>query len=414
MATIKFLLQSNSNMAPIYLRLSNGRKVNIKRKIGLYINPSNWSKNTGLPKQNNATNKNLYSDLKELESVIHTKLNEASKIGQIINGDWLDYTINNHFGRVNQLSISELVLDQIQDIIDNAEDRPNAKGGFGLSKSRINSYKSLIRLFSEFQENKNYRVIEINIELANNFKKFLIKDKKYDSSFAMKKIADLKTVCNNARSKGIEVNHQLNDIKIKFSSNENIIYLSKDELKKIENASLKSEALINARKWLLLGCSLGQRGGDLLNIKSNNIIQHDGYEVIELRQQKTGKNITIPVLPNAKKIINEGLPYKVSTQKLNEHFKEICKISKIDEPTKGKIFDNKLKRKKVAIYPKWQLISTHICRRSFATNLYGELDTSLIMQVTGHSSEKMLLKYIGKTGLDFAKQILEYYKKNNL
>ena len=74
---------------------------------------------------------------------------------------------------------------------------------------------------------------------------------------------------------------------------------------------------------------------------------------------------------------------------------------------KGK--GNKKKRKIDGIYQKWELISSHVCRRSFATNLYGKLPTSLIMQITAHSSEKMLLNYIGKDSLDYAQQIADFY-----
>ena len=67
MATIKYLLQSKFDYAPIYLRLSLGHNNTIKRKTGLNINPSDWSKATGLPKQNNHFNKNLTTEIKDLE-----------------------------------------------------------------------------------------------------------------------------------------------------------------------------------------------------------------------------------------------------------------------------------------------------------------------------------------------------------
>lgn len=41
-------------------------------------------------------------------------------------------------------------------------------------------------------------------------------------------------------------------------------------------------------------------------------------------------------------------------------------------------------------------ISSHIGRRSFASNNYGKIPTPLLMIATGHKSELMFLKYIGK------------------
>ena len=54
-------------------------------------------------------------------------------------------------------------------------------------------------------------------------------------------------------------------------------------------------------------------------------------------------------------------------------------------------------------------MASHVCRRSFATNLYGVLRTPLIMSITAHSTEKMLLNYIGKDSLDYAQQIADFY-----
>jgi integrase len=232
----------------------------------------------------------------------------------------------------------------------------------------------------------------------------------------MKKIADLKTVCYDAEMEGIETHPQLKKIESTKAKNEYIIYLTSLELEKIEKADIKNEALQNARKWLLLGCNIGQRGGDLLNLNENNFVIRNGYEVIELTQQKTGKNITIPVLQTTKKILETGLPYKISIQKLNDHIKDVCEIAEIEEMTEGGIIEvitkgkgNKQKRKVIGIYPKHKLITSHVCRRSFASNNYGILPTPLIMQITAHSTEKMMLNYIGKSSLDYAQQIADFY-----
>ena len=81
--------------------------------------------------------------------------------------------------------------------------------------------------------------------------------------------------------------------------------------------------------------------------------------------------------------------------------------SKITVTELGK--GNKEKRKVSGTYPKWELMASHVCRRSFCTNLYGALPTPLIMSISAHSSEKMLLNYIGKDSLDFAQQIADFY-----
>ena len=416
MATTKFRLRKKDGNASIYLRFSVNRKCNIEKKTGLSINPKDWSKDTSLPKQTTSSNKNLASDLRGLSKYILDEYNDANSKGIEINGSWLQFKIDIHFERITENKQSELITDAIQNIIDTFEIRKNSKGGIGLSKSRVNAYKSLKNILTEYQESNNFKIKEVNVKFANDFLKHLINIKNYSKSYAMKKIADLKTVCYDAEMEGIETHPQLKKIESTKAKNEYIIYLTPSELKKIENADIEGEALQNARKWLLLGSNIGQRGGDLLNLNENNFVIRNGLNVIELTQQKTGKNVTIPVLETTEKILKTGLPYKISIQKLNDHIKDVCEIAEINEMIKGGIIEvteegkgNKQKRKTNGVYPKHKLITSHVCRRSFATNQYGILPTPLIMQITAHSTEKMFLNYIGKNSLDFAQQIADFY-----
>ncbi|MHB8261695.1 MAG: hypothetical protein ACYDEC_15650 [Bacteroidia bacterium] len=50
MATIKFLIQSNNNPSGIYVRLKEGRLIDIKAKTNLIINSNDWSATKGQPK----------------------------------------------------------------------------------------------------------------------------------------------------------------------------------------------------------------------------------------------------------------------------------------------------------------------------------------------------------------------------
>jgi len=414
MASIKFLIQSKTKTTPIYLRLSINRQQVYKRKTGLFIKPNDWSKDKGLPKQTTASNKNLSTELNELQNKILKQLNEANTKGEVITGDWLQYQIDLHFERIAENKKSEFVLDIIQNIIDNAHLRRNSKGGMGLSKTRKNSFETLKTCFEKFQDKNRYKIKDINTSLSNDFLRYLLNEGNYAESTATKRIADLKTVCFEAESEGIKINPQLRKIKSVKIDNDFVIYLTPEELEKIKKADIKSPALENARKWLLLGCSIGQRGGDLLNLNESNFVTRNGYDVIELKQQKTAKNITIPVSPITKEIIETGLPYKISMQRFNEYIKEVCKIAEINEKIEGKIMDKKTKRKKLGFYPKHQLITSHICRRSYASNNYGSISTTLLMQVTGHSTERTFLNYIGKNSLDFAQQIADFYTLQSL
>jgi integrase len=415
MATVKYQLLSESETAPIYLRLSVKRGLTPRAKTGLHINPKEWSASS-FPKTTSATNKILKSELQKLEIHILEEVNNANIKGITINTAWLKHNIGLHFGTITETTQSDLITDAIQSIIDEAPTRKNSKGGLGLSQSRINSYIALLNTITEYQKQNAFKVKDVDLKFAKVFLKYLLNTKKYQKSYALRKIADLKTVCTDASFYGIETSIQLNRIDSTKTKNEYILYLNPKELKQIEDTILLSNHLKNACKWLLLGANIGQRGGDLLQLDESNFVNRNGLEVIELKQQKTNKNVTIPVLEKTKEIIKSGLPYKISMPTFNKHIKDICKFAEINELIEGskiKVTEkgkgNKEKRKINGIYPKWQLMSSHVCRRSFCTNLYGVLPTPLIMSISAHSSEKMLLNYIGKDSLDFAQQIADFY-----
>ena len=66
-------------------------------------------------------------------------------------------------------------------------------------------------------------------------------------------------------------------------------------------------------------------------------------------------------------------------------------------------------RKTTGEYEKWELVSSHIGRRSFATNYYGKIPTVFLKYATGHKTEEMFLKYIGKKSQDMALELSEYF-----
>ncbi len=418
MATVKYLLQSKKENSQIYLRLSLGRNKTLKRKIGLLIDFKDWSNTTGLPKQNTSTNKNLTTKLKKLETFVIDRLNSTDP--NEITGDWLQFQIDLFFNRVAEHKQSEYLTDNIQYIIDHAYVMENSKGGEGLSKCRIQQYKRLKTLFEDFEkkQNKKYKVKHLNKVAFDEFKKWL-SDKDYQANYYSKKASDLKTVCNNAKGRGIEVSNDFYGIKTKqtktYDEDEEVITLTLSEIEKIEQLTITDKELNNARKWLIIGCFVGQRGNDLVNkVKYDNIKPHgDGY-IIEFKQQKGNKPVIIPVSPRVEKILNEGLPYSVYIQKLNKQFKEVCKLAGINTPTMGKMQEQVSKnrhRRIKRVRPKWQYIGTHTLRRTFATLHYGKIPTPYIMSVTGHKKESTFLQYINQSETKHIDVFNEFFKK---
>jgi len=148
---------------------------------------------------------------------------------------------------------------------------------------------------------------------------------------------------------------------------------------------------------LLLGCEIGQRASDLLKLSPDNLRYKSGRIYFDIEQQKTGKFVTVGVIaPHVIDIVENNFPYPISQQKLNKHIKDVCQLAKIEEMIKGKKYDKKTGRKKLDVYPKYDLITSHTFRRSFATNYYKKIPTPVLIGITGHSKESMFLEYINQ------------------
>jgi len=413
MATIKYQLQSKAENAPIYLRLSVKRGLDLRRKTGLSINPKDWSDKTRLPKENNPTNKNLTSKLRSLKNSILNDLNNAESNGTEINGYWLSYRIDLYFDRVQETgATSNLLTDNIQRVITNAPLRKNSRGGIGLSKSRVNAYKGLYELIKRYEKAKRLKlkIKDIDLKFVNSFSAYMQKQK-YNNGNIQKKIADIKTVCIDAQSNGVETSVQLPKVTGIRIKNDYILYLTEQEIEQIEQTDYTRQALANVKKWLLLGTMVGQRGNDLLNLNEDNIKHRNGLKLIELTQQKGNKEVVIPFSPKMETLLKYGFPYKISIQKLNKHLKDVCRLAEVNTITKGYKYNKETKRRTLGEYPKYELITSHDLRRTFATNYYTKMPTPLIMSITGHVKEETFLNYIGKTSHDYTQQIAEYFYK---
>src|SRR5690606_12339935 len=188
------------------------------------------------------------------------------------------------------------------------------------------------------------------------------------------------------------------------------IYLNDDEINTIYNFDFSdSEKLDNTRDLFIIGLRTGLRVSDFMRIKEENI--HGS--VINITTQKTNENLTIPIHPQFKEILNKrdgAFPREISSQKFNLYIKEICEKVEIDKPVYGSLLNSETKRKENGVYPKHKLVSSHTCRRSFATNLFlAGFENSTIMKATGHSSEKQFLNYIKASQDEHIKKLSEYW-----
>lgn len=417
MATIKFLLQGKGETANVYLRLSVNRETVIKRKTNFVINSKDWSLKKGMPMGNDEERKKLSGSLESLRYHIIERLNIATKNGIEINGDWLTNQINSIQNRVTTDEKEQTLLTNVfQYYIDSLPSKVYSNGKKGVSDATVKKYTTIKNKIEDYQKHKRktIHVKDVDLKFRTDFIKFLADVQHLNDNTIGRYIKFVKTVCIDARdNNGIEASPQLNRIK-GYTNKVGKIFLTLDEIEKIKNKTYKREALENAKDWLIVGCYIGQRVSDLLVLTRENIAIRNGVELIEITQKKTGKKISIPLHPEVKNILdkrNGHFPKKISAVHFNLHIKDICQLAGITQPVQGGKIDKKTKRKVEGVFPKWQLVTSHICRRSFASNFYGDIPTALLISITGHSTERQFLEYIGKNSTDYATQLADYWIK---
>ncbi|EKT3972894.1 phage integrase SAM-like domain-containing protein [Flavobacterium psychrophilum] len=406
MATLKCLLQSEKETANIYIQFSISKRKVLKRKTGYTINQKDWNNEKGNPTQKNEASKFLKSSLDRLKVFINDAFNIAVSNGKEIDGVWLQYQINLFHNKVEIID-----LDILTNSIDNYINKKD-KLSKGSIKNLENLKKAIINYQNSHNSKRHFLIRDIDLKFIADFTEYF-KARGSSINYIGTYISMIKAIINYASSTGIQINKEFSQIKSirKIKEPDEIKTLSVYEQKQIREVELTREAHKNARKWILLGCLIGQRAGDLLKITLNNIKDLGDLKIIELKQEKTEKTVAIPLVPDAIKIIESGMPYRISLEHLNCYSKEICKIAQINTIVKGKMRINGKRTLTAGNYEKWQVISSHDFRRSFATNFYGKIPTPVLINITAHSSESLFMRYIGKTTYENAYQFMDYFEK---
>lgn len=276
------------------------------------------------------------------------------------------------------------------------------KGGkLGLSERSLANYKNFATIISHFEtyQKKPLCFNTLDAHCIERFKRWLLEEKQYSLNHAGRLMGFLKTVCKSAANYGIDVGSSTHLI-AGFSRPQQQQYIntiSFEEYDRIVALKCPSERLRNAQKWMVLGFWLGQRVSDLLRLDPSWIRPaKNGGVYIDIVQQKTKKRVTIGVIdPVPLTILREDFPRKIGDRCFNRYMKEVCKLAGLNQPVKGYKLNPKTKRKELGTHPKYELLSSHDLRRSFATNFFGKIETPVLMQMTGHSRESTFLNYIG-------------------
>ncbi len=407
---IKFyLLRKKSKIATGLICSVSFNKNRIRLCINESINPNYWNFKTCRARNTPAFSESMAFNYR-IESIV-TKINKHyldcfNKDGNVPSNPMLEKFIR---AEILNEKENQSFYDFYQKFIDNtiSGSRVNSKGKI-IKPEAAKYYKRALQILREFKNDLDFE--DITLEFYKDFVAHLNK-KGLSLNTVGDNIKKLKAVMAAAMELGYHKNAAFKGKYFTKPTEEaDNIYLSIAELKQIQELDLSQKpSTDNIRDLFLIGCYTGLRFSDFSRLTPKNIA--NGY--IDIQQTKTGDNVVIPVHKIVKDIIQKrnGLPPSISNQKFNFYLKELCKG--IPEFTQSVTKSITKAGKKISLnLKKWEMISSHTARRSFATNEYlGGTPSITIMAVTGHKTERAFLQYIKVTPREHAEKMKMLWEK---
>jgi integrase len=381
----------------------------LKYYIGENINPIHWNRRTNRAKETKEFPQHaLFNQrLAHIENIVQSSLLHFKHSNDLASTDrlreMLDNRIKQHLADQDRKKTLFFFIEQF---IDEAEKTK--------SLATVRQYKNTFRLLQDFSS-KVQKIDFQNIDMSfyANFKGYMDRAG-YSDAYFSNQIKYVRLFMNEATERGYNAYMLYKSRKFicpQITSDK--IYLTAKEISRIRTTQLSgSEKLEKIRDMFVIACHTGLRFSDLIRLQPSNFSTEE--KILRIRTQKTDATVYIPLSPetmNICKKYNFQLP-RLSNSTFNTCLKEVGRQAGLVEEVE--LLISKGNRKIRRTVPKYQLITSHTARRSFATNAFlANVPNISIMQITGHTTEKAFMKYIRISGEDNARRLLlhPYFSK---
>lgn len=387
----------------LYYQYRKGKR--LKYSVGWKIRPNDWDRYRQRAKHSKrfADSTYLNAHLDKLEQACTDIFLENGK-GKISPEDFrkeLKIRMGDAERKEEEEPRPPTFLEFVEDYYQERKRQPNAKQG---TLKFLHKVKVHVQEYARDRKRK-LEFSELNDKFFNDFRDWLHAPPRLLSTNYVHKIFQyIKTFARKAESRGYHSNRAYQDFKLPKTPVSKIA-LSFERLEQLHALDFSDNPrLEKVRDLFLIGAYTGLRFSDFTRIRPEHIQTHKGERLIEITTQKTDQTVYIPLHPVLDDVLKKYgyTSPTISNQKMNDYLKEIGQMAGLNEEKVINDATGGIRRERKV--PLWEMLTTHVARRSFATNFYQKHPEQIdrIMKITGHTTERMFRTYIVTDDLDSA------------
>lgn len=218
---------------------------------------------------------------------------------------------------------------------------------------------------------------------------------RYCANTCKNRFAELKAIINEYADEQPMNTQKFKRILVAKGEPSQAVYLNTEEVSRIIAYTPRSEYERYVRKIFLIEALTGARNCDSVRLSLENVDFERQPPLITYFSQKVRKNVSVPMHTSLHKVLAEKIEMNaaspaglaVSLDTFNSTLRTICQRCGCNE--RVTIF----RRGQETTAEKWQFVSSHTGRRSFATNLFMQgVDPYEISEYMGHSSPQITIQ----------------------
>lgn len=405
---IKTSTSKKDGTTPIYIQYSYNREKRTLLNTQKRIAPKFWNAERGEVRRSHPKAQELNQHIKMLLSRVDSLIDDAvsQRIDPSIDHIKLIYNRKVVFGE-NEGQM--LLVDEFQKFMEDAKRR--------VGVNTIGKYDTTFKHLQAFEKHNHCRLgfEDINYSFYLDYTEYLAYVYYYrgkrglSTNSIAKDITNIKTFLRHSFKTGVIPFFDISYMKV-ITEEVDSIYLNEDEINAIECLELKPGSIRDTcRDLLLIGCETGLRHSDFSSLQPANIQGN----MLRVRTHKNHALVVIPISNRLRRIFNKydnKPPQDTRRSSFNHLVKKIGKLAKIDNEVVvvRKNGNQRVEQK----FLKYQLMSSHVGRRSFCTNQFNRgVPTLLIRKISGHKTEASFLRYIKVNQEAAAKKMLELWQQ---